>query len=407
MKTFLCFLVLILFSFNGYAEHVVTTLDITQLVTFPGPQLFDPVVLRNTDKNEWLLIWTEASNGKFRTYGRLVSDNGGLAASKKLKEYKPSVFFNTPMDAQYDPDHGIYMLLYNTSKGVLSQAYQSSLAKKGTPKNLTAQFKPLDFFFPQIEYDPDTRIFNVYGGTTEKGCPGGCPQDVVTFNINDTGKVISAPDQILTGVIRPIIELDAFRNPITKDTLLLLRGVSDPDLVGYIVKPDGTLLKKTALKISTRNPSAQSIRGSAAFDLSGAGIISWTLLSSSDRSQQTKFRPIKATETQLGKTKKLPKGGFPPDFSFYQATAIVFDDSHSEYVILWHDLGALKGIRTNVAGKLIGNVFTLANVNVSPDGAITDISVAYDPASGNMLAVWAEHSTFSAEGQVRAVIFEK
>ena len=406
MKPFLCFLVLILFSFSGYAEHVITTIDITQLVTFPGPQLFDPIALRNTNKNEWLVIWTEASNGKLRTYGRLASNNGDLSSSKKLKEYKPLPLFTTPMDALYDPDHDIYMLLLNTSNGVLAQAFQPTLARKGTAKNLSAQFKPLEFFFPQIEYVTDTRIFNVYGGTTEKGCVN-CAQDVVTFNTDETGKVISAPGQIVTGVIRSILELDATQNPVTKDTLLLIRGGNDPDLVAYVAKPDGTLLKNVALKISPNNPSAQSIRGSAAFDLSGAGIISWTLLSSSDRSQQTKFRGVKANQTQLGKTKKLAKGGFPPDFSFYQATAIVFDELHNEYVIIWHDLGVLKGIRVDVTGKPIGNVFILANVNVSPDGAITDISVAYDSASGIMLAVWAEHSTFSAEGQVRAVMFEK
>lgn len=399
------FLLFLLIAFSpAYSEQIIKTVDLSLKITNPS-RVGVVQVARDTRQNKWAVLWIQSKpvgdmGEEELLYGRLVSGSGALSPMKKISSTFPI------NDFAFSADLGEYMMV----SPYTAQALTPALVKKGGEQELPVSNSGFSAD-SQVLYDATSKSFDVYYLVYQGSIPS-----FYYVKLDASGKAGKAVKSFTMTPKRTILSSEAFRNPSTNNTLLLVHDYMQtgppwlPHLVqAYVIRPTGSLQKKWPVFSSPicTSPSFKVpfLEPSAAFDASGAGIISWTVTPCTQTSQDVSFRRIKAKEQGLTAASQVSQS--PLQQTPNAINAIVLDEINNEYVVLWHEAGALKASRIPVSGGAApGSPVTLATVKLASNAAIWEISASYDRASGTIIAVWSE-TLGASSSQIRAVLFKK
>jgi plastocyanin len=271
--------------------------------------------------------------------------------------------------------------------------FTNVLKKSGPAKKVEAGVSGTT---PRLAFDVDTEKF-------------------LLFWISDNGtslkSVLLNTDGSLSGSVRTLKQaagnstyrsLNISTNQDTGNLLALITesNGSAAKLLGFRLKPDGTLQKQTALSVTAADTDLNSIFADSSFSDSGTGFAFW------NDNDSIKRRKLSRSNGLASGAKSL---NGEADANSLQ-TSVLFDAKNNQFIPVWTVGSRVRAMALSTAGAVKENPFDVATSNFSN---ALHASTSYDGQLGNAIVVW-EDSTENAsaiEGgasatfRIRAAIF--
>ena len=353
------------------AQTVIKTLKIStkDFSDVPGT----PRIVRNGFDHEWLVAWRQQGSPS-KIIGRLIESDGTLRSKKTLAKKVSSAAQS--FDIFFDSVNYNYLLAYENASGLQAQLFSNILKKKGTAENIEAGVSGT---IPRLAFDPVDQKF-------------------LLFWISDSGSSLKSVLLDIDGNISgSILTLDSsspgttFRSlnvSTNQDTGNLMAIVSESDgstgkLLGYRIKPDGSLQKKKPLGLSPSDPDLNSNFADSSFSDAGTGVAFWS-------DDDTLIRRKLSRKGGLASTaKKIPDEA---DDNSGQ-TSILFDSRNNLFVGVWTMANQIRVLGMNPSsGDIEEDPFEIASSEFTNS---LNPTTSYDAQVGNAIAVW-EDSTEDA-----------
>lgn len=349
-----------------------------------------PRIVRNGFHHEWVVAWRQQGSPS-KIFGRIVTSEGALKSRKALATKVSDAAQS--FDIFFDSINYNYLLAFENAGGLQVQLFTNALRKSGGAKQIEAGVSGT---IPRLSFDPDTEKF-------------------LLFWLSDNGATLKSielnADGSLDGTSRVLARASGsstFRSlniSTNQDTGNLLALVTESNgaaakLLGFRVKPDGSLQVQKALAVSPSDPDLNSIFADSSFSDAGTGFAFWS------DSNSVKRRKL----TRTGKVSGAPKALLGEADANSAQTTILFDQINNQFVPVWTVGNRVRAMALNGAGSVTQNPFDVATSNFS--NALNATS-SYDGQAGNAIVVWedstADAPTVSAGGaatfRIRAALF--
>jgi plastocyanin len=375
-----------LFAVGLSAQTVSKTFNISvkDFSTIEGT----PRIVRNGFDHEWLVAWRQQGSPS-KILARIIESDGVLRSKKTLA----TKVGNAPQsfDIFFDGINYNYLLVFENSSGLQVQLFSNVLKKIGTPKQIEAGVSGT---IPRLSFDSVAKKFLVFwigdNGTSLK-----------SILVDSTGNV--------NGTVRTLAHAtgsDNFKSlniSTNQDTGNLVALVTESNgasakLLGFRIKPDGTLQKTKPLSLSPSDPDLNLIFADSSFSDSGTGFAFW----SDDHA--IKRRKLSRSGGLASAVKSID--GQADDNTVQ--TSILFDSKNNLFIPAWTLGNHVRAMALDSAGNVKNNPFEVATSAFTNSRNPT---TSYDGQLGNAIVVWedsdenAKSSSGSAKFRVRGAIF--
>jgi plastocyanin len=347
-----------------------------------------PRIVRNGFDHNWLVAWRQ-NGSPSKIIGRLVASDGTLKATKVLATKVNAV--PQDFDIFFDSANYNFLLAFENSTGLHVQLFNNVLKKIGAVKNIEAGVSGT---IPRLSFDPNAKKFILFwigdNGTSLKsilidatGNVGGTPRAIAHASGGNTLRSLNISTNQSNG---SIIALVTDSNG------------AQAKLLGYIVKPDGTLQKQKPLSLTTPDPHLNSIFADSSFSDTGVGFAFW----SDDNS--VKRRKISKAGGLASAAKSVD--GQADDNS--GQTSILFDARNNQFISAWTMGNHVRAMALDSAGNVKTNPFDVAASTLTNS---LNAATSYDGQLGSAIVVWedsnedAGSNSNDAKFRIRGAIF--
>jgi plastocyanin len=369
-RFFLTIFILLVAVAGLSAQTVIKTLKVStkDFSNTPGT----PRVVRNNVDHEWLVAWRQ-QGAPSKIFGRLVTSQGTLKPRKALAT-KVSAEAQS-FDIAFDSVNDNYLLAFENAAGLHVQLFNNLLKKSGAAKRIESGVSGT---IPRLSFDSVTGKFLLFwvgdSGTTLK-----------SVQLNADGST-DGSSQVLSRAAGS----STYRSlnvSVNQDTRNLLALITESNgaaakLLGFRIKPDGSLQVKKALPVSPSDPDLNAIFADSSFSDAGTGFAFW------NDANTVKHRRLTRTGKLSGSIKSTPGEA---DGNSAQ-TSIVFDSKNNQFVPVWTFGNSVRSMALTSTGAVKQNPFVIETSDFT--NALNATS-SYDSQLGNAIAVW-EDSTASA-----------
>jgi plastocyanin len=373
-----------------FAQQVVSTLTVSNpFSTTAGT----PRVVRNGFQHVWLVAWRQ-QGGPSKIMGRIVKSDGSMLPAKVLASSVSAADQN--FDISYDSDDYTYLVAYENAAGLQVQLFNGSLIKQGTASLIEGGVSGV---LPRLAYDPVGKKFLIFWLSTS----GGVPKQVLKSRALDVhGKPTADAKTLATAAAgKTYFSLSVSTNQKNGNLTALIdqQTSSSGDLIGYLVKPDGTLAKTAPTLFQPATPGLRTA-ADASFTDAGTGLGFWT-----DHTN-VKFRKLTLTGGFASPTKSL--AGFA-DINSVQAS-VLWDIRNNQFIGAWSLANTVRAVVINTTSATVTTQpFSVGSTSLTH---CRDVATSFDAQLGNAIAVW-EDSTVDgsiasqpgASFKIRAAIF--
>ena len=352
-----------------------------------------PRVVRNGFKHFWVSVWRQQGNPA-KLVSRTIQSDGTMGAPKTLASGVTA--FEGAFDIAYDPVNYTYLLAFETVKGLQVQFFNTSLAKVGQPSLIEGG---LSNSTPRLSYDLAGKKFLLFYVSTQDGASR---RVLKSRNLDPQGKPLADARTLATAAAgKQYGFMSASRNSKTGNVLVLvIHGTSgSAELLGYAVKPDGSLQKPAALKVQPATVGFNTM-ADASFADDGSGFVIWA-----DRTA-IKYRKINAAMAFSGAAKPIA-GAADSNSAF---ASLILDSLNTQYLGVWTRANQVVSAALNTAtGAVLKPPFGVADSTLTNS---RNSATSYDPTQGNGLVVWEDSSAPAGAGsspdtkfRIRAAIY--
>jgi plastocyanin len=387
-------LMMILFWAGGsQAQQTLQTLSLSPEFTRTAGT---PRVTRNGFKKLWVAVWRQQGSPS-KLVGRVIQSNGALGPAKVLASGVTE--FEGAFDISYDHVKYTYLMAFETTRGLQVQFLNQNFVKTGAPVLIEAGASNTS---PRLAYDAVDGKYLLFYVTSQDGTPR---RILRSRALDSAGKPLAAARDLKTAAAgKDFGFFSVSTSPKSGNLMAMIMhnpagAQSGGELIGFSVKPDGSLLKPAPLRFQP--PTAGlSAQGDAGFADDGTGFAVWP-----DRTA-LKFRKINATMGFAGGTKSITGAAD----SNSVASSLVFDLRNNQYLAVWTRANQVVSTALNTStGAVVEPAFGVADSGFTH---ARNAATSYDASVGNALVVW-EDSTTAANApadaatkfRVRAAIF--
>lgn len=345
-----------------------------------------PRVVRNGFKHFWVSVWRQQANPA-KLVSRIIQSDGSMGAPKTLASGVTA--FEGAFDIAYDPVNYTYLLAFETIKGLQVQFFNTSLAKVGQPSLIEGGISNSS---PRLSYDSTGKKFLIFYVSAQDGISR---RVLKSRNLDTQGKPLADARTLAAAAAgKQYGFMSASRNSKTGNVLVLvMHGTSaSAELLGYSVKPDGSLQKPTALKVQPSTVGLNTM-ADASFADDGSGFVIWT-----DRTA-IKYRKINAAMAFAGAAKPIT-GAADSNSAF---ASLILDSLNTQYLGVWTKANQVVSTALNtITGTVVKPPFGVADSSLTNS---RNSATSYDPTQGNGLVVWEDSSAPVSAGSSPATKF--
>ncbi len=346
-----------------------------------------PRVIRNGQEHEWLVAWRQ-EGGSGKIFGRIVASDGTLGKRKVLAKGVSANAQN--LDVFYDSVAYTYLLVWEGKKGLESQIFTGALSKQGPSNVLVAGVSNA---FPRLAFNATQKQFLLFWLESANGSPHAVLKSIL---LDQTGAPAGAVQTLVqAGSGKSFESLSVSTNQKNENLVVIAleQSAGGSELLGFLVKPNGTLLKSKPVTFEPNQAGLFTV-GDASFADNGKGFGFW--------SSQTliKYRTL-SSKGKLGSEKDIADAA---DTSSLQ-TSMLFDQRNNQFIGCWGQGNKISSVVLNASGSIEDGPFVVS----SNDTATASINVAtsYDAQLGNAIVVWDDQlgSGSSVKYVARAALF--
>ena len=342
-----------------------------------------PRAVRNGFDHDWLVAWRQ-QGASAKIVGRIVDSDGSAKASKTLARGVSGASNN--FDVFYDSTAYTFLLAFETAKGLQVQLFTGALAKKGTATLIEGVTDTM----PRLSYDPVAKHFLIFWLSTLDGTSHKVLKSQV---LDESAKPVGSAHVLSQAAAgKTFGSLNVSTNQ-KNGSLIVIAALSDgtsSSLLGFAVKPDGTLLraKATTFQSTTNGFFAEA---DASFSDAGTGFGLWF-----DRGA-IKFRKMSAKLKFSSTAQSIGNASIASD----PETGILFDSRNNQFIGAWSSSNTIQAVVLSPTGSISKNPFAVFT-GASGD-AFSDVATSYDAQLGNAIVVWETLS--ASKFKVQASIF--
>lgn len=364
-------LILITMILVTYAGSVSSQVDdpkslSTTFSKIPGT----PRVAANEANKEWLVIWRQGIPGKI--IGRIIKADGTPRPIKTLLTGIPSSSHS--LDVAFDTLNSRYLLAFESNRGLAVQVFDKGLTKQGSAILIESGVKES---YVRVVFDPARNNFLLCWLDSQESEKANI---LKVLRLDPSGNAMNNPKNIVQARQgNHFSALSVARDPKSGRFMLMMVEVNsklESSVIGYMMKPDATLLTKKSALFQKFTPSLNTVP-QASFANSGKGLAFWS------DANQVKSRIISQNGKAGASTKTIKVAAVPMSLQ----PAIAFDSQNAEFVALWAEQKQIKGARLNSNTGATNERFDVA-------ASILDntlhVALSHNPADGNFLAVWED-----------------
>jgi len=338
-----------------------------------------PRLARNEAENSWLVVWRQGTPGKM--LGRIVPADGSPGKQKTLVKGLNTAAYS--FDVAYNSVTSRYLLAYESWQGLQVQLFDTKMSKQGSA---TLIENGLQGSLVRLAYDPDSNQFLIFWLASQDGLSG---QLLNVLVLDSAGGPSGNPITLAKAGLSKMFEsLSAVRNPKTRNFMIMMLERAPNtigSIIGYTVKPDGSLLQPKAVIFQIPEAGLNTVPQSS-FNNGGTGFAFW-----SDQ-DTVKARKISGK----GRPNSSPKLISNSAADVSTQPAIAFDSQNNQFVGIWAEGKQIKGAKLNPStGAVIDKPFDLAASTLTHP---INLVLSYGAQSGNVLAVWEDAATPNAGG---------
>ncbi len=374
---------LIVFASGAFAETLETLSLSKKFAKTPGT----PRVIRNGSEHEWLVAWRQ-EGGSGKIVGRRVASDGTLQKRKTLAKGVSENSQN--LDIFYDSVAYTYLLVWEGKEGLKSQVFTGDLSKQGSSNVVVAGISNA---FPRLAYNATQKQFLLFWLDAANGAPHTVLKSILLDQSGAPAGAVEILAQSGSGKSFESLSVSTNQKKGNLVVIVLEQSAGGSGLIGFLVKPDGTLLKSKPVTFEPNQAGLFTV-GDASFADNGKGFGFW--------SAQTliKYRTLNS-KGKVGSEKSIPDTA---DASSLQ-TSMLFDQRNNQFIGCWGQGNKISAVVLNGKGAIQDGPFVVS----SNDGAAASINVAtsYDAQLGNAIVVWDDQigSGSGAKYQTRAALF--
>ena len=355
-----------------------------------------PRVVRNGSKQFWVTVWHQQGRSA-ALVSRIVQSDGTAAAPKVLITDVTS--FEGSFDIAYDTVNSTYLLAFENTKGLQVQFYNASFVKTGTAILIEGGISNTT---PRLAYDAIGKKFTIFFVSTEDGVSR---RVLKSRELDAQGKPLADSRTLATAAAgKQYGPLSVSVNGKTGNMLALIlhattTGSEAAELLGYVARPDGSLLKTVPLRLQPVTVGLNT-QADASFADDGTGFAVW-----SDRTM-VKFRKLNAAMGFAGATKSIA-GAADANSQF---TSLILDSRNNQYLAAWTKASQADSAAFNPAtGAVTQAPFSVAASTLTNS---RNAASSYDASQGNGLVVWEDSSapvgtppSAATKFRIRAAVF--
>lgn|GEM_PF-3130732 len=385
-RIFFLFFILLTISYGVSAQTVSGVFNISNkdFLNIEGT----PRIVRNGFDHEWVVAWRQ-QGAPSKIISRIVESDGVLRKPKVLA----TKVANAPQDFDifFDSVHYNILLVFENASGLHTQLFSNVLKKIGTVKTIEPGVSGT---IPRLSFDPVGEKFLVFwigdNGTSLKN-----------ILVDATGNV--------SGTIRTLAHASGGNNygslniSTNQDTGNLTALVTESNgasakLLGFIVKPDGSLKKSKPLTIAAPDPHLNSIFADSSFSDKGVGFAFWS------EDNAIKSRKLSRAGGLASAAKSVDNQA---DDNSGQ-TSILFDARNNQFIPAWTMGNHVRAMALDSSGNVKTDPFDVASSSFTNS---LNPATSYDGQLGNAIVVWedstedAGSSGNNAKFRIRGAIF--
>lgn len=387
-KIFVLFFLLL--ATGLFAQQVVSTLTLSNSFSTTAGT---PRVVRNGFQHVWLVVWRQQGNPS-KIYGKVVKSDGSSLPAKVLASSVSSADQN--FDVAYDSTDYTYLIAFENAGGLQVQSYNGSLVKQGSANLIEGGVSGV---LPRLAYDPVGKKFLIFWLSTNAGVP---KQVLKSRTLDVHGKPTADGKTLATAAAgKTYLSLSISTNQKNGSLTAMIGEQSSTagDLIGYLVKPDGSLAKTSPIVFQPATPGLKTA-ADASFTDAGTGLGFW-----SDHNN-IKFRKLNLTGGFASATKALTGAG---DVNSFQSS-VLWDIRNNQFIGAWSLAGSVRAVVINTATSAV--IIQPFNVGTTTLTHSRDVATSYDGQLANAIAVWEDStvdgsipSQAGASFKIRAAIF--
>lgn len=390
MRKILAIAILVLASSSLFGQQVLKTLTVSNSFSTTAGT---PRVVRNGFQHVWLVAWRQ-QGGPSKILGRIINSDGSTLAIKTLASAVSTADQN--FDIAYDSVAYTYLVAYENAGGLQVQLFNQALVKQGTPSLIEGGVSGV---IPRLTYDPVGKKFLVFWLSTKDGAPRGT---LKSRALDIHGKPTADAKTLATAATGKTYASFSICTNQKNGMILALIGEQTStggDLVGFLVKADGSL-QKPQPNVFQPTTAGLKTASDAGFADAGTGYGFWV-----DHASM-KYRKVSPTLGFASPTKALASTA---DANSFQPS-IIWDSRNNQFIGVWSQGNSVRGVVLDTnTGAVLKQPFAIATSTLAN---ARDLSTSYDAQVGNVLAVWEDASVngtipsqTGAKFQVRAAIF--
>ncbi len=253
--------------------------------------------------------------------------------------------------------------------------FNNVLNKSGTAKKIEAGVSES---IPRLSFDPSSKKFLLFW----VGDGGSSLKSLLLNSDGSTNGQVRVLTQSAAGTTYRSLNIST-----NQDTGNLLALVTESNgtaakLLGFRVKPDGSLQVQSALPVTASDPDLNRIFADSSFSDAGSGFAFWSDDDSIKRRKLTRSGGVSGAAKSIS--------GQADDNS--EQTSILFDSKGNQFVPVWTVGNRVRAMALSATGSVIKNPFDVAT---SDFANALDATTSYDAQVGNAIVVW-EDSTEDA-----------
>jgi len=346
-----------------------------------------PRVIRNGFEHEWLVAWRQ-EGGSGKIFGRIIGSDGTLGKRKVLAKGVSENAQN--LDIFYDSVAYTYLLVWEGKKGLESQLFSGTLAKQGTSNVVVTGVSNA---IPRLAYNVSQKQFLLFWLDAVNGTPHTVLKSILLDQSGAPAAAVQTLAQAGSGKSFESLSVSTNQKNGNLVVIGLEQSAGGSELIGFLVKPNGTLLKSKPVTFEPNLAGLFTV-GDASFADNGKGFGFW--------SAQTliKYRTL-SSKGKLGSEKTIPDAA---DASSLQ-TSMLFDQRNNQFIGCWGQGNKISSVVLNANGDIEDGPFVVSSNN----GATASINVAtsYDAQLGNAIVVWDDQlgNGSSVKYLARAALF--
>lgn len=365
------FLLIAVMSFAQSAR--VFTISTTDFSRIAGT----PRVVSDPAHDQWVIGWRQQA-GPPKIIARTLSGSGVLGAVQTLVSGVTA--FSDNFDIVRDTNRGMYLVTFERGQGLFVQLFDSTLTSSGSAILVEPGAKNCS---PVVVNDESgDRYLLVYLA----GLDGIQRRVIKTRVIGFDSRPQSAATVVATAPTGTIYRsLSLARNSTTGSILAMaLEGSSSAGaLKGFALRPDGKLIRSSALIFNDSTTSLNTRAGSA-FTTTGSGVGIW------NNQQSIEFRKLTGALNFGGPAKVIPNAADEDS----RQVGIAFDVAKKRFIGAWAVADRIKAIALSAAGSASKPPFDVATSTLT---YARNAFVSAGLVNGSVVVVWEDSSNSAAD----------